>query len=80
MKASSVDLRYKTKEIFEALERRETVSLHMRGKLKGYIVPSDKGRSTAKAAQHPFFGSRAEDEEEVAAVMARLRAPRHHAL
>jgi hypothetical protein len=80
MKATSVDLRYRTKEVLEALDRRETVSLHVRGKLKGYIVPPDKGRSTAKVEEHPFFGSRAEDQEDVRAVMARLRAPRHHAL
>lgn len=80
MKATSVDLRYRTKEVLEALDRRETVSLHVRGKLKGYIIPPDKGKSTAKAADHPFFGSRADDQENVEAVMARLRAPRHDAL
>ena len=80
MKASSVDLRYKTKEIFEALERRETIALHVRGKLKGYIVPADQGKARIKAEDHPFFGSRADDHEEVAAIMERLRAPRYHAL
>jgi len=81
MKASSVDLRYKTKEIFAALERRETVSLHVRGKLKGYIIPADQGKvTTMKVEEHPFFGSRADDKENVAEIMSRLRAPRHHAL
>ena len=80
MKATSVDLRYRTKEVLEALDRRETVSLHVRGKLKGYIIPPNKGRSTLKASEHPFFGSRADDNEDVAVVMDRLRAPRHHAL
>ena len=80
MKATSVDLRYRTKEVLEALERRETVALHVRGKLKGYIVPADKARSDLKVVDHPFFGSRADDSEDVEEVMNRLRAPRHHAL
>ena len=80
MKASSVDLRYRTKEILAALDRRETVSLHVRGKLKGYIVPAERGKTTMKVEDHPFFGSRPDDREEVAAVMKRLRKPRHDAL
>ncbi|MCW1916232.1 hypothetical protein OJ996_21760 [Luteolibacter sp. GHJ8] len=78
MKATSVDLRYRTKEVLAALDRRETVSLHVRGKLRGYIVPAEKGKSTVKAADHPFFGSRADDKEDVSKLMDRLRAPRHH--
>jgi hypothetical protein len=80
MKASSVDLRYKTKEILAALDRRETVALHVRGKLKGYIVPAERGKDTMKVEDHPFFGSRPDDGEEVAAIMERLREPRCHAL
>ena len=80
MKATSVDLRYKTKEILAALDRRETVALHVRGKLKGYIVPAEQGKATMKVEDHPFFGSRPDDREEVAVIMERLRAPRYHAL
>lgn len=80
MKASSVDLRYKTKEILAALDRRETVALHVRGKLKGYIVPPERGKKEIKVEDHPFFGSRPDDREDVAAIMKGLRAPRHHAL
>lgn len=80
MKATSVDLRYKTKEILAALDRRETVSLHVRGKLKGYIIPAEQGKVTMKAEDHPFFGSRPDDREEVSAIMERLRKPRYHAL
>jgi hypothetical protein len=80
MRASSVDLRYKTKEILAALDRRETVALHVRGKLKGYIVPAERGKATMKVEEHPFFGSRSDDREEVAGIMKRLRSPRHHAL
>ena len=80
MKASSVDLRYRTREVLEALQRRETVSLHVRGKLKGYIVPAGQEKTPLKVEDHPFFGSRPDDREEVAAVMEKLRAPRHRAL
>lgn len=80
MKASAVDLRYRTKEIFAALERRETIALHVRGKLKGYIVPAERKNSGIKAEDHPFFGSRAGDREDVAAIMKRLRAARYDAL
>ena len=80
MKATSVDLRYKTKDILAALDRRETVSLHVRGKLKGYIIPAEQGKATMKVEDHPFFGSRPDDREDVASIMERFRAPRYHAL
>ncbi len=80
MKATSVDLRYRTREVLEALQRRETVSLHVRGKLKGYIVPAGQEKAPVKAEEHAFFGSRREEDEEVAALMEKLRAPRHRAL
>lgn len=80
MKATSVDLRYRTREVLEALQRRETVSLHVRGKLKGYIVPAGQEKAPMKVEEHPFFGSRTDDSEEVTAVMEKLRAPRHRAL
>ena len=80
MKATSVDLRYRTREVLEALQRRETVSLHVRGKLKGYIVPAGQEKAPLKVEDHPFFGSRPDDGEQVAAVMDKLRAPRHRAL
>lgn len=76
MKATAVDLRYKTKEIFAALERRETVALHVRGKLKGHIVPAGQRRATMNVEDHPFFGSRIADAEDVTAIMKRLRSNR----
>jgi hypothetical protein len=35
-----------------------------------------RGQALASASEHPFFGSRAEEEEEVADAMERLRKPR----
>ena len=80
MKATSLDLRYRTKEIFAALDRRETVSLHVRGKLKGYIVPAGQEKAAMKVEDHPFFGSRPQEKEDVATMLERLRGPRSHAL
>ena len=40
MEASVVDLRYKMKDVLEALERRETVRILYHGKLKGTIIPA----------------------------------------
>lgn len=76
MKATAMDLRCKTKEIFAALERRETVSLHVRGKLAGYIVPARHEEAAMKVEDHPFFGSRNSDHEDVTAIMKRLRSHR----
>lgn len=40
MEASIVDLRYKTKDVLQSLERNETVKIYYRGKLKGIIQPA----------------------------------------
>jgi len=78
MKASIVDLRYKTKRILAALDRQETVSVLYHGKLKGTIVPPP--RSRRKVEDCAFFGMRAKDRTSVAAVMRELRGGRHRAL
>jgi predicted nucleic acid-binding protein len=40
MKASIVDLRYKTREILEALERNESVTVLYHGRVRGGIQPA----------------------------------------
>lgn len=79
MKASIVDLRYKTKEILRALEAREPVSIYYHGKLKGTIVPA-RAEKKMRVEDHPFFGMRKNDKRSVEKVMKELRQPRHHAL
>ena len=39
MQASILDLRYRMKEILQALERNETVEILYHGKRKGIIIP-----------------------------------------
>lgn len=78
MNASIVDLRYKTKQILEALERRETVSVLYHGKVKGRIVPAQSERK--KVQDTDFFGMRAKDRAPVTDVMQALRGGRFRAL
>jgi acyl-coenzyme A synthetase/AMP-(fatty) acid ligase len=76
MKASIVDLRYKTREILDALERNESVTVLYHGRVKGVIRPAGKQVGPV-IAEHPFFGMHAAMAESVEDEMERLRQPRH---
>jgi len=54
MDASILDLRYKMRNVLNALNRRERVRILYHGKVKGEIIPS-KGNSKIKTNQHPMF-------------------------
>lgn len=77
MKASIVDLRYKSKQILAALERRETVSLQYRGKTKGYIHPAESGPGPGKVADHEMFGCAPGNGKSVEEQMRQLRGDRY---
>ncbi|MGD0838366.1 MAG: type II toxin-antitoxin system Phd/YefM family antitoxin [Polyangia bacterium] len=79
MKASIVDLRYKTKQILKALDRRETVSVLYHGKVKGRLVPVEPA-DRKMAQDSAFFGMRASDRTPVAEVMQALRGRRYRDL
>ena len=79
MEASILDLRYKMKEVLQALDRREKVRILYHGKEKGTIIPSDTGSKT-KVNEHPFFGMNRKDKRSVNDVMGELRRGRHDAL
>ncbi len=55
MKASIIDLRYKMKDVLNALERNETVEILYHGKLKGIISPI-RQEINKKVIDHPYFG------------------------
>ena len=77
MKASVMDLRYRTKEVLRALEAREEIILTHRGTEKGKIVPLEAPRtSPLPISGHPAVGMWANDGEPVPAMVARLRKPR----
>lgn len=76
MKASIVDLRYKTNEILKALDQNENVEILYHGKLKGVIHPA-KQNNQEKVKNHPFFNMIKADEKSVLDELADLRAPRY---
>ncbi len=76
MKASIVDLRYKTNDIMKALDRNESVTVLYHGKVKGIIKPARK-KSELKIKDHPFFGMCGKSEETVLEELANMRKTRH---
>jgi len=76
MKASIVDLRYKTKDILKALERNESVTVLYHGKVRGIIKPV-KVKSVTRIQDHPFFGMASRSEKTVLEELENLRKSRH---
>ncbi len=76
MKASIVDLRYKTNDILKALDRNESVTVLYHGKIKGVIKPARK-KTVSKIKDHPFFGMTNNYDETVLEELAKLRKHRH---
>ena len=56
MKASVVDLRYRMKEVLQALRRNEEIQILYHGKLAGTIVPAKSKKDRIRAQDHPLFG------------------------
>lgn len=75
MEASIVDLRYRMKDVLQALERNEQVKVLHRGKVKGTIVPAGNAKS-GKASEHPLFGSLSYAETSVDEELEELRGGR----
>jgi antitoxin (DNA-binding transcriptional repressor) of toxin-antitoxin stability system len=77
MKASVMDLRYRTKEVLRALEANEEIVLTHRGNQKGKIVPmAAESSPRAKVASHEAVGMWADESEPVAEKLRRIRKPR----
>lgn len=57
MDATVVDLRYRMNDVLKALDRKESVNVLYRGKLKGILYPVAEAAS-GKVTKHPFFGVR----------------------
>ena len=79
MQATAVDLRRRTREIFEALDRGEEVTLLYRGEKKGTIVPApNRRRKQRPMSEHPAVGmwKDREDMRDVNAYVRRLRRGR----
>jgi len=79
MEASIVDLRYKMKEVLEALDRRENVKILYHGKVKGIISPATEGNENncwKKVQEHPLFGM-SKDNTDTDEIMDKLRNNRY---
>ena len=75
MKASIVDLRYKTNDILKALDRNETVTVLYHGKVKAIIRPA-REKVELDVKDHPFFAMYKEREDPVLEELRNLRGPR----
>lgn len=77
MKASVMDLRYKTKEVLRALEANEEILVTHRGTTKAKIVPIS-GPTSGKSmiANHPAVGMWKDVNESVPGMITRIRSPR----
>lgn len=75
MKATIVDLRYKTKEILQALRRKEVVHIQYHGKDAGTIYPPASQPQAVE--KHPLFGLRKDESESVEQKLANLRKSRY---
>ncbi len=59
MEASVIDLRYRMKEVLQALERREEIKILYHGKVKGVLLPVGQSTSDQKPKRvqdHSLFG------------------------
>jgi len=76
MKASILDLRYKTRDILAALANGEKVTVTERGKERGVILPS-ADREHVRVLEDPFFGMKSAPDICVEEIMDNLRGKRH---
>lgn len=76
MKVSIIDLRYRTKDILNALERNESVTVLYHGKVRGIIKPA-REKSLSKVKNHPLFGLDIKNKETVIEELGNLRNPRY---
>jgi len=78
MNATIVDLRYRMKEVLEALDRRERVNVLYHGKVKGVLSPVAEDCCTP-VSSHPFYGM-IQTDETVEETLDHLRGGRYRAL
>ena len=79
MDASILDLRYKMRNVLNALNRREKVRILYHGRVKGEIIPV-KGNRKIKSNQHPLFGILKGEKGSPEEIVAKMRRSRNNAL
>lgn len=82
MRATILDLRYRTKDVLKAVERGETVTVLYRGKEKALIQPIPAKARQAKLSADKAFGlwKDRKDLSDVAAFIGELRKGRQNDL
>lgn len=78
MQATVVDLRYRMKDVFKALDRNEDVEILYHGKVKG-VLKAEQVVSAGKISDHPFFNM-CPSSDSVDDEMDRLRGGRYRDL
>ena len=77
MKATTLDLRYRTKDVLKAVERGETVTVLYRGKAKAQIVPLAATKPAALRTGEAFgLWKDRKDMGDVPAYVTKLRKTR----
>ena len=76
MEATILDLRYHMKNILNALDRNEQVTILYHGKIKGVIYPFPK-KSECRVQDHPLFSSDKKTKLSVEEQMEKLRGDRY---
>ena len=79
MDASILDLRYKMRNVLNALNRRERVRILYHGRVKGEIIPF-KGNSKIKSNQHPLFGMLKDEKGNPEEIVSNMRRSRYNDL
>ncbi len=77
MRANIVDLRYRMRDVLNALNRNEEVVILYHGKEKAVIVPIRK-KKMRSVKQHPFFGMLSDEKSSVEDIMEKLRGDRYN--
>ena len=77
MKATTLDLRYRTKDVLKAVERGVTVTVLYRGKPKAQIVPLSSSKAAGLRTGETFgLWKDRKDMSDVSAYVMKLRRPR----
>lgn len=79
MKTTIVDLRYKMKEVLNALNHRERITIFYHGKVKGIIIPVIE-KIKQRVNDHPIFGILKNSPKSVEQQMDELRGGRYRDL
>ena len=83
MNATTLDLRYRTREVLRSLDRGESVVITFRGKPRGVIAPyreTTSAKHESSIMDHPFIGMWAGSGTTVDDEMNRLRGGRYNDL